>query len=264
MSDLSGKVSISPQNDGIEHVVLLILENHSFDQMLGALQEVLPELDGVTPDLAAQRFNLTANDVRIYQRKTIERQMRFDPHHEHVNVVRQLEGNGGGFVREFQAAYAKCSQADLQEVMGYYPLGFLPALHTLGKQFTICDRWFASMPGPTWPNRFFALSGTCKGQVLMPAGPEMLKLHWYTEQDQATLARSAGTMSSGSGAGAPAAAAAAAPAKSASSSQAAATTGVAPKKLPKTASQLPLVGLLGLASLVAAFGLSARRRRATR
>ena len=84
------------------------------------------------------------------------------------------------------------------------------------------------------------------------------------KQVQATLARPAGSMASGSGAGAPAAAAAAAPAKSASPSQAAATTGVAPKKLPKTASQLPLVGLLGLASLVAAFGLSARRRRATR
>jgi LPXTG-motif cell wall-anchored protein len=78
------------------------------------------------------------------------------------------------------------------------------------------------------------------------------------KQVQATLARSGGSMASGSGA------AAAAPAKSASPSQAAATTGEAPKKLPKTASQLPLVGLLGLGSLVAAFGLTARRRRATR
>ena len=86
------------------------------------------------------------------------------------------------------------------------------------------------------------------------------------KQVQATLARSGGSMASGSGSGSGsgAPAAAAAPAKSASPSQAAATTGEAPKKLPKTASQLPLVGLLGLGSLVAAFGLTARRRRATR
>jgi len=75
----------------------------------------------------------------------------------------------------------------LQDVMGYYPLDFLPALHTLGREFTICDRWFASMPGPTWPNRFFALSGTCAGQVVMPAGKDMLQLHWYTEQSQPTV-----------------------------------------------------------------------------
>ena len=86
------------------------------------------------------------------------------------------------------------------------------------------------------------------------------------KQVQATLARSGGSMASGSGSGSGsgAPAAAAAPTKSASPSQAAATTGEAPKKLPKTASQLPLVGLLGLGSLVAAFGLTARRRRATR
>jgi|SwirhisoilCB3_FD_contig_41_9745675_length_1479_multi_4_in_0_out_0_2 LPXTG-motif cell wall-anchored protein len=81
------------------------------------------------------------------------------------------------------------------------------------------------------------------------------------KQVEATLARSGGSMASGSGAGAPAAAA---PARSASPPQAAATTGETPKKLPKTASQLPLVGLAGLLSLMAAFGLSARRRRATR
>jgi LPXTG-motif cell wall-anchored protein len=76
------------------------------------------------------------------------------------------------------------------------------------------------------------------------------------QQVQATLAKSGGSGGSGAAAGAPAA-------QSAAPSQTAATSGEAPKKLPKTASQLPVLGLAGLASLVVAFALAARRRRAT-
>jgi len=136
-------------DDGIKHVVLLMMENHSFDQMLGALQEVFSELDGVTPELAATRTNLTFSNVPIAQQKTTERQMHFDPLHEHVNVMAQLQDNNGGFVKEFQKAYPHCSADDLKDVMGYYPLDFLPALHALGRDFTICDNWFSSLPGPT-------------------------------------------------------------------------------------------------------------------
>jgi LPXTG-motif cell wall-anchored protein len=71
-----------------------------------------------------------------------------------------------------------------------------------------------------------------------------------TEKEvQATLARSGG--------GTPAAAAPPTP-------SAAAPAAEAPKTLPKTASSLPLVGLMGLASLAAGLALTARRRRATR
>jgi phospholipase C len=178
---------VPEKDDGIEHVVLLLLENHSFDQMLGALQEVYPDLEGVTPATAATRVNLTLEGRSIWQRETRERQMIFDPKHEHLNVMAQLEDGNGGFVREFQKAYPKCSADQLQDVMGYYPLDFLPALHALARNYTICDYWFSSLPGPTWPNRFFALTGTCSGQVLMPDGLEALKLHWYTEQDQPTI-----------------------------------------------------------------------------
>ena len=80
------------------------------------------------------------------------------------------------------------------------------------------------------------------------------------KQVQATLAQSGGAAS-------PAPAAGAAPAASTPSAgaatPAAATTGTAPKKLPKTASSLPVLGLTGFASVVAALGLTARRRRAT-
>jgi hypothetical protein len=39
----------------------------------------------------------------------------------------------------------------------------LPVLTTLAREFAICDRWFSSMPGPTWPNRFFAMAASSGG-----------------------------------------------------------------------------------------------------
>jgi LPXTG-motif cell wall-anchored protein len=78
------------------------------------------------------------------------------------------------------------------------------------------------------------------------------------QQVQATLAKS------NAGAGSAGAGTAAAPARTtAAPAQTAPTSGEAPKKLPKTASQLPVLGLAGLASLMVAFALAARRRRAT-
>jgi phospholipase C len=181
-------MSIAGASDGIEHVVLLMLENHSFDQMLGSLQEIYPALDGVNEVSAATRFNLRLDGTtRVYQKPTTERQMKFDPHHEQINALAHLQNGNGGFVSEFEKAYSKCTIDDLQDVMGYYPLDFLPALHALGRNFTVCDHWFSSLPGPTWPNRFFALTGTCHGEPLMPAGMQQLNPKWYVEQSQDTL-----------------------------------------------------------------------------
>jgi phospholipase C len=55
------------------------------------------------------------------------------------------------------------------EIMAYYDSGTLPALENLAMSFVICDRWFSSVPGPTWPNRFFVNSGTSLGHIDMPS-----------------------------------------------------------------------------------------------
>jgi phospholipase C len=158
-----------PGTDPIRHVVLLMLENHSFDQMLGALQGV-KDVDGVPAPPATPRENLDPRGIPFRQLPTEECQMDLDPKHETRNVLAQIADGNAGFVRDFVQQYPHSSDADRQNVMGYYPLDFLPALHTLGRQFTVCDRWFSSLPGPTWPNRFFALAGTARGRVLMPEG----------------------------------------------------------------------------------------------
>jgi len=169
--------------DPIKHVVALILENHSFDQMLGCLKQVHPELDGVDP--AKPAWNEDENGVRIMQKECRESQMLHDPIHEHADVAEQLAGDNGGFVRNFAKNYPGCSAQEKEAVMGYYPLDFLPALHTLGRAFRVCDRWFSSLPGPTWPNRMFALSGTSMGAVKMPQGAHDLAM--LDDQSQDTI-----------------------------------------------------------------------------
>jgi hypothetical protein len=78
------------------------------------------------------------------------------------------------------------------------------------------------------------------------------------KQVEATLAKSSG------GGGAPAAAATPRSTAAAPAAAPAATSGAEPRKLPKTASPLPLLGLVGLGSLFTGLGLTVRRRRATR
>jgi phospholipase C len=68
--------------------------------------------------------------------------------------------------------------------MKYHQHGALPAIHALADAFTVCDNWHASVPGPTWVNRLFVLSGTSLGRVKMPNGIMNLNLHWY---DQPTI-----------------------------------------------------------------------------
>src|ERR1700694_5709074 len=169
----------------IRHVVLLMLENHSFDQMLGCLKSINPDLDGVDPD--HPRFNKDRNGRLFYQKETDEFQTRHDPNHELDHVAVQLKDGNSGFVLDFSQVYPWSKASERQEIMGYYGLGKLPALHALGRHFPVCDLWFSSLPGPTWPNRFFALSGTSSGQVLMPEGPLHPRLDEVFVQDQTTL-----------------------------------------------------------------------------
>jgi phospholipase C len=172
-------------DDPIRHVILLMLENRSFDHMLGGLSAVFPELDGV--DLQHPRLNHDRRGMPYPQAPTVTRQTRFDPKHEHADAVVQLQNNNTGFVLDFEGAYPESTERDRQEIMDYYPADFLPGLHSLAREFTICDRWNASVPGPTWPNRFFALSGTSNGRIAMPEGIAADNLGKYFQQTQETI-----------------------------------------------------------------------------
>jgi phospholipase C len=179
---------VNPQqqaNDPVKHVVLLMFENHSFDQMLGCFKEVYPDLAGIDP--ANPNVNI-ANGVPYKQRETKERHMRLDPRHEVNHVAAQMADHNGGFVSDFVKSYPRSSHEERAAIMSYYPLDFLPALHRLGREFLICDQWFSSVPGPTWANRFFALTGTSCGMVNMPEdGEHGADIKAWFQQDQPTI-----------------------------------------------------------------------------
>jgi phospholipase C len=159
----------------IDHVVVLMLENNSFDRMLGWM----PGVDGV--DLANPRSNPNREGTSVAQTTTVTRQMKSDPAHDLADVLAQMTGPNTGFVTNFQLHYAESVAADWAEVMNYYGQGTLPVLHALAQSFVVCDRWFSSMPGPTWPNRFFVHSGTSLGHVDMPQGIFHPNLHVYNQ-----------------------------------------------------------------------------------
>jgi phospholipase C len=185
---------LQQSDDPIRHVLVLMFENHSFDQMLGCFKQVYPGLEGIDPK-ASPNVNKDDEGRPFPQAETRERQMILDPRHEVEHVAAQLQDNNGGFVKDLIAANQKDTKLTknlLDEqchfVMGYYPLDFLPALHRLAREFLICDHWFSSVPGPTWVNRFFALTGTSLGRVNMPEdGKHKVDFAGWFQQDQTTI-----------------------------------------------------------------------------
>jgi len=157
-----------------------MLENRSFDQMLGCFQQIYPELDGIASRPPA-RQNADDDGNSYPQVAGAARVMAKDPNHDHPDVLQQLAGANGGFVRDFARTYPQSSSTDRAEIMKYHDLHALPALHALAENFTICDHWFSSLPGPTWPNRLFVHSGTSLGRVTMPEGIMNANLHWYDQ-----------------------------------------------------------------------------------
>jgi phospholipase C len=166
-------------DDPIKHVVVLMLENRSFDHILGGTQKMRLRhtLSGANK-LNGNTYPQTAGAAR---------QVLSSPSHETADVLIQLQSNegvnqNGSFVLNYAQQNPK--PADPGEVMRYHDEGVLPAIHALANAFTVCEQWHSSVPGPTWVNRLFALSGTSLGRVKMPHGIMNLNLHWY---DQPTL-----------------------------------------------------------------------------
>ena len=171
--------------DPIEHVIVLMLENNSFDHMLGDLDKV-KKID----EKSVTNTN-TCLGTEYSQKASFDRIVTPEPRHDLQDVLFQIGDTSGtdmgGFVRDYVESYTQPHQLTpdkFGQVMNYYPKGSLPALHQLASEFTICNRWFSSVPGPTWPNRLFAMTGTSLGRVTMPDGIMNLNLHWY---DQPTI-----------------------------------------------------------------------------
>ncbi|HZS78953.1 MAG TPA: alkaline phosphatase family protein [Ktedonobacteraceae bacterium] len=161
-----------PKQDRIQHVFVLMLENRSFDHLLGfsniegidAITGKPTTIDGLNP---ASDINIAPDGSKIPVSMPADWAMAHDPGHEFPDVQIQLCGVSGTYPHinnsGFVADYAKIDPQHPGEIMKCYAPEQLPVLTTLAREFALCDHWFSSMPGPTWPNRFFIHAASSAG-----------------------------------------------------------------------------------------------------
>jgi phospholipase C len=150
--------------DKIDQIVVLMMENRSFDHMLGylRLKQVLPVdgLKGTEANIDGTRL------VRVHPLTST----RFptDVGHSFADVSEQLAGGNQGFVANYLKQPVHATPPD--PVMGYQDESQVWAYDYLARTFAVCDHWFSSVPGPTIPNRLFSLAGSSGGDKDQPKG----------------------------------------------------------------------------------------------
>jgi phospholipase C len=173
--------------NNIDHIVQVMFENRSLDNLLGFLyqpgdlpQSNIPPKNPTTYDgLAFGGPWFNENGGQRYG--AAEPTGSFGTHSPNVvpwpdpgepfDDVHQQLFNGGTSVTMggFAANYAKqkgATPTNLQQIMQSYSSLQLPVLSTLARSFATSDAWFCSMPTQTWPNRGFAHSGSSDGHVV--------------------------------------------------------------------------------------------------
>lgn len=160
----------------IQHIFVLMLENRSFDHMLA-----FSGIPGITAATTANSNSYNGTTYYVSDNAT-PTSMPTDPGHEFENVLNQLTfptnpGNppvypsytppnyptitNAGFVVDYATKSddektGLPTQAEYGDIMACFNSQLqLPAMTTLASRYALCDHWFCSLPGPTWPNRFY-------------------------------------------------------------------------------------------------------------
>jgi phospholipase C len=225
----------------VEHVIVLVLENRSFDHMLGHLDHPSPDFDGVRADEMLGNYLRPRDVTSAWYPATDAAGYTFpvDPDHEHYAVLGQFAAIGTRTNTGFVASYVHKAlesarnenrrallhawarrvvfgaliaalllmlagwwwvlaagivavlalvgffltrarpvtpdqEHNAEAVAGAIMDGFAPAkvpvLCTLAKEFALCQRWFCSVPGETWPNRNFFHAATSSGSTDIELG----------------------------------------------------------------------------------------------
>jgi phospholipase C len=141
----------------IKHIVVLMMENHSYDNYLGMLPnrgEGFPLDSDGNPDV----FNVRADGevVRAFRLPSTVQRPGLPSQSWHATHVQCGEGKCDGFLTSAQGA---------PEGMGYWSESDLPFYYGLARTFPLADHWFSSCLGPTFPNRRFLIAGTAHGLI---------------------------------------------------------------------------------------------------
>jgi len=161
---------VSAGLDALKHVVVLMMENRSFDHMLGVLHAENPAINGLTGNEANP--DTTNEPAKVLPTAAFQGELDPDPDHHFPAVHKQLFfGTAGppavpsmqGFVQSYWDQ--EHNVAHSHKIMYYFAADKLPVLHTLARNYAVFNGWFASIPGPTVCNRAFAHYGTSFGQA---------------------------------------------------------------------------------------------------
>ncbi len=154
-----------PSNlDLIDTIVFIVMENRSFDHMLGYLNLPGPSriaLEGLQADPTWLRQHANSG-IEPFE---FAAQLIEDPPHERATIAIQLGAPptpGGpcpmnGFVESYRRRDPPPDRDSL--VMGYYTAASVPMFDFLARNYTVCDHWFAALPTGTQANRLMAMAG---------------------------------------------------------------------------------------------------------
>lgn len=171
----------------IEHVVVLMLENRSFDNLLGWLydprndppyNEVPPgqSFAGLDDNAPSCPWNGTSYPP-VHGADTT--QPCPDPNELYANMYVQMFNPSGyapgdpvpdmagktASMQGYVADYATVKDAQAPNIMSCFRPVDVPVISMLANSYAVCDHWFASVPSQTYTNRSFLHAGTASGYV---------------------------------------------------------------------------------------------------
>ena len=172
--------------DSIETIVVVVMENRSFDHMLGYLSLNAfggrNDVDGLKddPGWLASVSNLNPFDGHRYQPSPLTYMQTPDQPHERVNIAQQLGRRGSNDAFAMDGFVA--SAGGNAQVMQYYTPREIPITDFFARNFAICDRWFAPLPAGTQPNRLMTMAGySLIDHNRFELDPQDLVYKWLTD-----------------------------------------------------------------------------------
>jgi phospholipase C len=165
----------------IKHIVVLMMENRSFDHLLGWLQSDSYRIDGLTGNESNR--DSSGEPVKVTNDADYSGDYVPDVAHDFLNVNQQIFGTRtpavgapalmSGFVTSYGSVPGS-NIAKSHHVMKCFDPKKVPVIANLAQQYALCTRWFSSVPGPTLPNRAYAHGATSVGHVDMT-------VNWWKE-----------------------------------------------------------------------------------
>ncbi len=165
-------------NKKINHVVVLCLENRSFDQILG-YRSCKPspfKVDGIDHDGFCWKIDETTNKkIKVYPEPIAPYmggdviQNDYAANRYSIDSCPPMTGfvlANQNLVYDKFATENNSELTDSKYIMGYFPERSFPIIDFLADNYMVCDRWFCSVPSQTIPNRTFMVTGSSHGRLL--------------------------------------------------------------------------------------------------